>query len=90
MLADGLNLHTIELDEGEKIPNDLDKFNPVKASDVALFKNISLAELESLVFPFSPFPEDGDHFQIKTEDSDVVINQFTGEIISKFNFRASF
>ncbi len=27
MLADGLNLHTIELDEGEKIPNDLDKFD---------------------------------------------------------------
>ncbi len=27
MLADGLNLTTIELDEGEKIPNDLSKFN---------------------------------------------------------------
>ena len=27
MLADGLNLTTIELDEGEKIPNDLNKFN---------------------------------------------------------------
>ncbi len=27
MLADGLNLHTIELDEGEKIPNDLNKFD---------------------------------------------------------------
>ena len=26
MLADGLNLTTIELDEGEKIPNDLSKF----------------------------------------------------------------
>ena len=27
MLADGLNLTTIELDEGEKIPNDLNKFD---------------------------------------------------------------
>ena len=27
MIADGLNLHTIELDEGEKIPNDLNKFD---------------------------------------------------------------
>ena len=27
MLADGLNLNTIELDEGEKIPNDLSKFD---------------------------------------------------------------
>ena len=27
MLADGFNLITIELDEGEKIPNDLSKFN---------------------------------------------------------------
>ena len=87
-----LSLERFEIVPGEQAPvhlavqNDLDQFNPVKASDVALFKNISLAELESLVFPFSPFPEDGDHFQIKTEDSDVVINQFTGEIISKFNF----
>ena len=27
MLADGLNLTTIELDEGENIPNDLSKFD---------------------------------------------------------------
>ena len=27
MLADGFNLTTIELDEGEKIPNDLSKFD---------------------------------------------------------------
>ena len=27
MLADGANLITIELDEGEKIPNDLSKFD---------------------------------------------------------------
>ena len=27
MIADGLNLHIIELDEGEKIPNDLNKFD---------------------------------------------------------------
>ena len=27
MLADGLNLTTIELDEGEKIPKDLEKFD---------------------------------------------------------------
>jgi GMP synthase-like glutamine amidotransferase len=27
MLADGFNLTTIELDEGEKIPNDLNKFD---------------------------------------------------------------
>ena len=27
MLSDGVNLTTIELDEGEKIPNNLDKFD---------------------------------------------------------------
>ena len=27
MLADGFNLNTIELDEGEKIPRDLSKFD---------------------------------------------------------------
>ena len=87
-----LSLERFEIVPGEQAPvhsavqNDLNQFSPVKASDVSLFKNVSLAELESLVFPFSPFPEDGDHFQIKTKDSDVVINQFTGEVISTFNF----
>ena len=27
MISDGINLTTIELDEGEKIPEDLDKFD---------------------------------------------------------------
>ena len=27
MISDGINLTTIELDEGEKIPNDLNKFD---------------------------------------------------------------
>ena len=87
-----LSLERFEILPGEQSPvheakqNDLDQFNTVKASDVPVFKDITLASLESLVFPFSPFPEDGDHFQIKTLDSDLVVNQFTGEVISTFNF----
>ena len=87
-----LSLERFEILPGEQTPvhqskqNDLDQFNTIKASDVPVFKDITLASLESLVFPFSPFPEDGDHFQIKTIDSDLVVDQFTGELISTFNF----
>tara|TARA_B100001093_G_C26850703_1_gene1024985 strand:- start:342 stop:2537 length:2196 start_codon:yes stop_codon:yes gene_type:complete len=87
-----LSLERFEIVPGEQTPiheakqNDLNQFNTVKASDVPVFKDITLASLESLVFPFSPFPEDGDHFQIKTIDSDLVVDQFTGEVISTFNF----
>ena len=87
-----LSLERFELVPGEQSPvheviqNDFEQFNPFKASDVPVFKEITLAALESLEFPFSPFPEDGDHFQIKTTDSDLVIDQFTGKVISAFNF----
>ena len=37
MLADGVNLTTIELDEGEKIPNNLEKFD---ACEISVVQNI--------------------------------------------------
>lgn len=87
-----LSLERFEIVPGEENPVhqfnsiDLDQFNSVKASEVAVFKEINLYELESLSFPFSPFPEDGDHYQIKTSERDIVINQFTGRILSNYDF----
>ena len=65
---------------------DLDAFNSVKVSEVEVFKEISVKELESLAYPFSPFPEDGDHYQIKTTDRDILIDQFTGKILSNYDY----
>ena len=42
MLADGLNLTTIELDEGEKIPNDLSKFDGMFWSAEARVPRVTL------------------------------------------------
>ena len=87
-----LSLERFEIVPGEQTPvhqsvkNDLDLFNSVKASEVPVFNDINLAVFESLTFPFSPFPEDGDHFQIKTTDRDLIVNQFSGGVISEFNF----
>ena len=48
MLADGFNLTTIELDEGEKIPNDLSKFDINKIDIKASSATISDKMLENL------------------------------------------
>ena len=58
----------------------------IKPSAFSCFKNTTLNELEILSFPFSPFPEDGDHFQLRTHSSDRIVNQFTGEVLSEFKF----
>ena len=87
-----LSLERFEVLPGEQsvvhgsIKNDRDAFTTIKAAQVPTFKEIKLSELESLIFPFSPFPEDGDHYQIKTTESDLVVDQFTGKVVSTFDF----
>ena len=77
---------TIE-DTVHQLPEiDLDAVNSVKASEVEVFKEINLFELKSLTFPFSPFPEDGDHYQVQTAERDILVDQFTGRIISNYDF----
>ncbi len=72
-------VHTFSSDNGAESTS-------MKAGEINLFKALTLDEFHKLTFPFSPFPEDGDHFQIKTTNSDLLIDQFTGETLSEFNF----
>ena len=74
-----LAVHTFSPDEGAE-------FTSLKAGEINLFKELTLDEFHKLTFPFSPFPEDGDHFQIKTTNSDLLVDQFTGKTLSEFNF----
>ncbi|AZJ36334.1 PepSY domain-containing protein [Tenacibaculum singaporense] len=72
----------------EKINHSYD-FSPtssnekIAVADFPIFKNTSLNEIKSIEFPFSEDEED--YFFVKLNDSEVLIHQYTGNIISKEN-----
>lgn len=55
----------------------------IAVADFPTFKNTSLNEVKSVEFPFSKDEED--YFFVKLNDSEVLIHQYTGNIISKEN-----
>ena len=46
----------------------------------AVFKNTRLNEVQKIQFPFTPFPED--YYQLKLQDRDIIVNQYTGKVES--------
>ena len=72
-------VHQFDLEQVKETP-------VIQPSNFSCFKDTKLSDLELLSYPFSPFPEDGDHFQLRTHSSDRIINQFTGEVLSEFEF----
>lgn len=58
------------------------KANPVKKlKDFEVFKNISLAEVQSVEFPFSDDVED--YFILTLKDREIAVNQLTGELLAE-------
>ncbi|EGV42845.1 FAD-binding oxidoreductase [Bizionia argentinensis JUB59] len=49
-----------------------------------VFKNTKLSEVKFIEFPFSDDVED--YFTIALQNREIVVNQFTGEILSEFNY----
>ncbi|WP_020528352.1 PepSY domain-containing protein [Flexithrix dorotheae] len=49
-----------------------------------VFKNVKLAEVRALEFPFSPDVED--YYTLKLKNKELVINQLTGEILSEVKY----
>ncbi|MFD2822649.1 PepSY domain-containing protein [Lacinutrix iliipiscaria] len=52
--------------------------------DFKLFKNTKLSEVKSIEFPFSNDVED--YFTLKLKDREVIVNQFTGTILSEIKY----
>lgn len=52
-------------------------------SDFDVFKNTALSEIQSIEFPFSPDVED--YFTLKLNNKEMLVNQFTGEVLSDIN-----
>jgi sulfite reductase (NADPH) flavoprotein alpha-component len=60
---------------------------PQKVSRFKIFNETMLGDLKRVEFPFSPFPED--YFSLQTRTQHVIINQFSGEIISTHTYPIS-
>jgi len=68
-----------------KIDFDTLKEDPeIKLTDFPIFKKTMLSEVQSVEFPFSEDVED--YFLLKLKDREVVVNQFTGEVINEIPY----
>ncbi len=84
----------LSLDKFDLLPKDNQQhqidFDNLTASsqqgfkDMAFFKNTKLSEVKSVEFPFSDDVED--YYTIQLKDKEVVVNQFSGEILSEIDY----
>lgn len=56
----------------------------LQIKDFELFKTIKLSNVKQVEFPFSNDVED--FYTIKLKDKEIVVNQFTGEVLSEINY----
>lgn len=60
----------------------------LKSEDFKLFNEITLNELKSVEFPFSKDVED--YYQLILNDRELMVNQFTGEVVSEAKFSVNY
>jgi sulfite reductase (NADPH) flavoprotein alpha-component len=70
--------HQVDIDHMKTDP----QLQPVAFN---IFKNTALSDVQTIQFPFSEFPED--YFTLKLKARELVVNQFTGEVLSSVNYR---
>ncbi len=66
--------HHINFDEIKSEP-------ALEPAAFSIFRNTPLSEVQSIEYPFSEDPED--YYTLKLKDREIVVNQFTGEILSE-------
>ena len=81
-----LSMVKFNLFEEQKISHNIDFDNIAsepkkKPIEFEAFKNISLSDVQKIEFPFSDDPED--YYTLQLNDRELVVNQFTGEILSE-------
>ncbi|MFD1257823.1 PepSY domain-containing protein [Mucilaginibacter terrae] len=68
-----------------KVDFDVIKSQPEKRpADIVIFKNTLLSQVESIEFPFSEDVED--YYTLKLNNSEVAVNQVTGEVLSEVKY----
>ncbi|NMH28229.1 PepSY domain-containing protein [Flavobacterium silvaticum] len=71
--------HNVDFEKIREVPK-------LAIKDFPIFNNTELSHVKAVEFPFSPDPEDA--FTIKLDDREIVVNQFTGDILSDQKTRA--
>ncbi|GAB3920448.1 PepSY domain-containing protein [Mucilaginibacter myungsuensis] len=69
--------HNVDIDNIKEDPQ-------IKPAEFPIFKQTLLADVQSVEFPFSDFPED--HYKLKLKDREVIVNQFTGELLTDIKY----
>ncbi|MEX6690570.1 PepSY domain-containing protein [Danxiaibacter flavus] len=64
--------------------NEIKSEPAIPAEAFAIFKNIPLSGVQSIEWPFSDDPED--YYTLKLNDREIVVNQFTGELLSEIRY----
>lgn len=81
-----LSLVKFNLFEEQKISHDID-FDKIasgpkkRPSEFGAYRSLQLSEVQKIEFPFSDDPED--YYTLLLEDRELIVNQFTGEILSE-------
>lgn len=84
-----LSLYRFHFFSVQKIQHQIDidhmKTDPQrKPGDFKIFIQTPLSEVRTIQFPFSDFPED--YFTLKLKDREIVVNQFTGDVLSEIKY----
>ncbi|MFD0990301.1 PepSY domain-containing protein [Mariniflexile jejuense] len=84
-----LSLEKFDLLPNEKTKHQIDfeslsEIPKLQIKDFELFKNTKLSDVKQVEFPFSNDVED--YYTIKLKDKEVVVNQFTGKVLSEINY----
>lgn len=69
--------HQVDIDNMKTDPQ-------LKPAEFAVFKNTKLSDVQTIQFPFSEFPED--YFTVKLKESELAVNQFTGDVLSNIPY----
>ncbi|SEA16501.1 PepSY domain-containing protein [Bizionia paragorgiae] len=77
LLPESKASHTVDFEAISETP-----IQEIEAFTV--FKNIPLADVKSVEFPFSSDVED--YYTIYLKDKEIVVNQFTGEVLSEIKY----
>nr|WP_315815048.1 flavodoxin domain-containing protein [Paraflavitalea speifideiaquila] len=74
LLSEKKIAHQVDVDNIKETP-------AIKPAAFPVFKQVKLAQVQSIEYPFSEFPED--YYTLKLKDREIVVNQFTGEKLSE-------
>jgi sulfite reductase (NADPH) flavoprotein alpha-component len=87
-----LSLARFEIVKTQQISHKIDfdtvsSGNKKEAGEFSIFKNTLFGDIQSVEFPFSDDPED--YYTLKLSDRELIVDQFSGAVLSEVKYSAS-